>query len=164
MFDCPAMKTLSLLLVFALFFSACSMKPKAEIIYPKERKFDVSVYEGNKQIKNPSASLVHRYQLSPSVLNKLGQDVSKSLPFSFRTVNDAKGMPKGIKLSSHGITSGKISMGLQHNDIVTAINKTHVTKESQLSILTKTLKADSKATLTLERKGKPHKIYYKIEG
>ncbi|MCB0324678.1 MAG: hypothetical protein KDD69_13945, partial [Bdellovibrionales bacterium] len=56
--------------------------------------------------------------------------------------------------------SGKAFIGLQENDVLTAVGIRLVKRNQDLQALFADLQRDKQATLTLERNGQPHKILY----
>ena len=146
-----------------LLFSSCtSLSSKEPVLEKREGDFKVSVASNGKAVSNFNEQLVHRVTLSPAELKKVFVKPPKDirLPFTAQKIFDGRGGIKGVKVTNFRANGGSSSFGLEENDIVTAFGRNHAKSPSDFWLLYQELMKESTATVTLERKGQPHKILF----
>jgi hypothetical protein len=122
--------------------------------------FQVTVKSDGKEVKDSNASLIHRVTLSPTELATVGRLTKpESGTIRLKRESDNRGGTIGLRIQLASPEQAKL-LGLQNNDIVTAVGKTGATKLRSLEPLVQGLQAKKSETLTLIRGGKPHKILY----
>ena len=158
---CGLSRGVILLNAVLLSICACSSRPQPQI----ERQSDgykVSVKSDGRQVSNYSQRLVHRVTLQSTDLLRLTENGPKGLPFSAKTNYDNNGKPAGVRVVKVTTDKNAPRLGLQPKDLITAVEKSHTNSTNDMWQLFKALQKHRKATLTLVRGGKPHKILYSI--
>ncbi len=133
-----------------------------------DSKFKVSVQSSGKPVKDFSTPLVHRITVSKYDFNRYTRSKVGGKPeilTTFQPVHTAgpKSPVYGLKLIAVSGATGGSALGLQLNDIVTAVGPDHVVKSSDFQQLFQHLLKDKTVSVTLMRGGKPHKIIYYLD-
>lgn len=161
-------------LIFCMSFallSACSFGGRSSSDLPvvERGSFKVSVREGSREVNDFETPLVHRIGLSRADINKIlptGSNTMK-LPFKGRPLKDARGNISGVRLyrreSGPRLKGSKFLLGLKENDLVTAVGVKHVKSYADLRMLLEMLLKEQHISVTLEREGSPHKIFYYLK-
>ena len=146
-------------LIFLVCFG-CAAEHAVEGDYRKTSpKFNVSVTSDGKTVTNFSTSLVHHVEVSEREL--LGYSAKAgSLPFNAQMEYDREGKAIGIRVSGSESASSALGLGLNDKDIITAIGRAHPQGAGDLSLLFEQLRKFRRASITIERLGVPHKIFY----
>lgn len=160
-----------LLAVALLNLSACSFLGSTDpVLEPvpaakRDGQFKVSVSTDGKPVEDFKQPLVHRIRVRPAELRSISgaQGKAMSLPFNAKRVIDLQGKIKGIRVLNVRPPYGTQVLGLQNNDLITAVGLRHVDHPNDFSLLFNQLRSEKQATMTLERDGKPHKILYYLE-
>lgn len=158
------LSALILLIVTLLFTVGCyrqSEQPEPE----RTHRFEVSVKTGGEAVKDFNTSLVHRIILNKDEFNALLLRTrnKQNVTFVFSPDRDSKGGVKGLKVSRAEQRYATM-LGFGQGDLITAVGKAQMKNQDPLRVLLNDFQATKKATLTLERNGKPHKILYYLEG
>lgn len=127
--------------------------------------FRVSVTSGGKPVNDFQERLVHRVTLSKKDLAAIMPVPGRApqVPFTGRVEKDGQGGIVGLKLTEVRTSDVLPTFGLQDGDLITAVGKKHPNEISDLSQIVLDIRKNSEATLTLQRNGKPHKIFYGLK-
>ena len=160
-------KTLALLFIFI--FSACSASaPKKSHPFSKTsfgkkgRKYNVSVATDGTSVSDFGTSLVHRVNISPREL-ELVSDIRNRrlyLPFSVVPQRDVHGQIAGLFLSQSPGLKNDVTLGFEDSDLITAVGRRFTKTPKDLWFLIEELRSKKEATATIQRGGRPHKIFY----
>jgi type II secretory pathway component PulC len=131
----------------------------------KHQEYQVSVVSDGEPVKDFEQKLVLRVELPESVLDKINPPNSEivNIPFNLTSKLDEFGEPMGVLLASQGTTVKNNPLKLVEDDLLTAINQFHVRYVVDISYLFQSLRLDKRASITLQRYGKPMKIYYYLK-
>ena len=134
---------------------------------PGDGNFRVSVSANGAPVKDFNEQLIHRVIVNKKDLVLLStSSVAGSVPFTGKSERDHFGEIAGVRLTE--IRTAKVlpTLGLQDGDLLTAVGKKHTTSLDDLKQLAIDLIAGSatekRASLTLIRRGRPHKILYSL--
>ena len=121
----------------------------------------VSVLSDGKQVKDFSTTLVHHVELSLTEYRNITASWPKqlNLPFEAAMEFDRRGKPMGLRIANIRGNAGS-ALGLLNKDIITAIGLSCPTGPRDLWAVFDELRTQRKASITLERAGRPHKIFY----
>lgn len=142
---------------FILFlFSACSLQKKPKIIYPEIRNHKVSVVQDGKEIAAGQNKHIHNIKL----LKRRLPNSPSELPFEFLPIQDSQERIRGLMVRERVPVYSKFIMGLTKGDIITNIEQVVASSDSEIRLLLDTLRYKGKATVSIERDGKPHKLFF----
>lgn len=142
---------------FLLFlFSACTLQKKAEIIYPEVRKHKVSVFQDGKEVAAEKNRHIHHIKL----LKRRLPNSPNELPFEFLPITDSQERIRGLMVRERMPVYSKYIMGLTKGDIITNIEQVTASSDNEIRLLLDTIRYKGKATVSIERDGKPHKIFF----
>ncbi len=150
--------SLVLLTAAAIYLVACadSSPPKPEI--QRRHDYQVAVYSDGKEIKDFNQSLIHRMDITPKVVAAMSASGS-TLPFDGKPEKDARGNVTGVRVANARGTNLAL-LGLRDKDLVTAVGNSRARSIGDLKKVFIELKTQKSASLTIERSGKPHKMFY----
>jgi len=156
-----------LLLTLVVLLVGCAAKkpqPKLELVRSKG-EYKVFVTSDGKTVDDFSIELIHRISLTRQEFGQYMKDWPKTLPLPFASRNekDSRGNPSGVRIVQVNKKAGLHGLGLQRNDLVTAVGTKHTYTSQDMWLLFKLLGEQQRATLTLVRDGKPHKILYSLD-
>ena len=110
--------------------------------------FQVSVSAGGAPVTDLNTDYIHRIDYSAGAASKLS-----ALP---RTVErDRQGRVMGFRIGDGAETT----LGLKGGDLITAIGPQRITQKKQFDELLRAVKDREDVTLTIVRRGAPHKVY-----
>lgn len=118
----------------------------------------VSVYSGGKQVTNPNRELVHRVTVKESSFDKCRQLFSAPDKW-MQGEPDSNGGLAGGRVTSFSATE----FGLQRGDLLMSVNKTHLSKLSDVSGFCPTLLSSKKINMSVIRNNETHEIYVYME-
>ena len=128
-------------------------------------EFKVSVTSGGKPVPNFQQKLVHRITLSKQDLTALMPVPGRGpqIPFTGKVDRDSNGGIVGLKLTEVRTNTVMPTFGLQDGDMLTAVGSKHVDDLSDLTQIAIDIRKNAQATLTLQRNGLPHKVFYTLK-
>ena len=123
----------------------------AEIAAPFAERagMKVTVENSGKELANFEEPLVHRIEVG-SAATSAGLKAGREF--------DGAGKERGIRVRKESTAETLALLGLKSEDVITAIGRRRVTTPEDLQLLDSELR--SGGSLTLERGGNPHKIYF----
>ncbi len=130
-----------------------------------ESEFKVRVVSGGEVQRDLEQELVHRVELSKEDIRTALRSwpTSLQIPFSGKVQRDAQGELIGVNLSATTQTSMLPRLGLEDNDLLTAVGKKRAESIKDLYFLFEALADKNFASVTVQRNGKPHKILYFLQ-
>lgn len=143
-------------------FAACSSKPPVTIERVSD-DFEVQVSAAGREVKDFQQPLVHRMTLSQDRVRFLHVDViqRRALPFNAKVELDRRGVVSGVKIfPPKSLVAGEL--GIESLDLITAVNTKPVRALGDMQLLFKTLDEEKSATMTVIRRGQPHKLLYSV--
>ena len=155
----------NIFLAFA-FLSCNASSPSKIVIEPltdsSGNKFHVSVNTNGRELKNFEEPLVHRIILSQVELELLKATPQNKLQLPFQGAKefDNNGKISGLRVVQLDPLSKLPTLGLQNDDIVTAVGLKLVSETSDLIELITSLQNTKQGSITILRAGIPHKILY----
>jgi hypothetical protein len=129
--------------------------------------FRVSVSSDGQPVTDFTQKLVHRITLSKSDLKRLAQSSnSQSVPFKGNLERDQQGKIAGLRITEIRTPEVLPTLGLEDGDLLTAIGKKQPRSLSDLAQLALELASltakDKTSSITVVRRGRPHKIIYSL--
>lgn len=143
-------------LVALVVFQSCAWNSSPKVIYPKVRHHKVVAYDSDNKKVDASKKYIHRVLVRKESLPNYVQD----LPFSFVPIEDSSGRIRGLMVREKVQIFVDSVMGLTKGDILTSVDRTPVASIRELRQLVDTIRYKGKSTVTIERKGEPHKLFY----
>lgn len=133
-------------------------RPQAELL----GDYRVSVSSGGREIKDFEKTLVHYIEIPRAKVEEVVRPWPKGLNLGLigRVDKDMRGGVAGLKLRMGGSGVSGAELGLQDNDLVTSVEAKRVTDIRGFYPLFAALLKEGKASLTLDRSGVPHKVFY----
>lgn len=150
--------TLALGIISFTFVSACASPKPGPVILDSEMQ--VSVSTNGKPVQNFETALVHRISVPKKFASNLLVSSAKGIPLKTAPEKDQNGKITGLRIRSSQDSSVLSTLGLQPNDLITAIGQKHAEKPTDLVDLFQSLVQTKEFSITLERSGMPHKILY----
>jgi len=133
-------------------------RPQAELL----GDYRVSVSSGGREIKDFEKRLVHHIEIPRARVEEIVRPWPKGLNLALigRVDKDMRGGVAGLKMRMGGSGVSGAELGLEDNDLVTAVETKRVTDVRGFYPLFAALLKDGKASLTFDRGGVPHKLFY----
>lgn len=149
---------LSLLLVW---FVGCSQKQA--IIEPVSDGYQVKVTSNGRVVDDFEQRLVHRVDLPKQSALQMHQAIRqrKSLPFRANIERNLQGSISGARLQPPNSRVFEL-LGLLPQDLVTAVGKTQIRSLGDLQLLFSSLADSNEVSMTFIRKGRAHKLLYRV--
>jgi len=158
------------LFFLTLFLQGCALfeptKPEGpKVVYraPVDSRYKISVKSDGQNLPNLSNQLVHRVDLSREQFDLI-VDVSGNVKLPFRLVPeaDSKGEVAGVRVVEDLVDPNLPNLGIKDRDLITALGKDLAHNETSVKYFFEHLSPSTISSLTLLRKGEPHKIFYYV--
>jgi hypothetical protein len=143
--------------------SSCAPLPR-QLDRSSTHAFQVSVSADGKTVGDFSERLVHHVGISETDLASFtrADERAPRLPIETTAEYDREGKCRGVRV--RGLAAEGPALGLEVDDIITAVGVSHVLKPGDVGVIFEALQRNKRASLTLERAGRPHKIFYYLRG
>jgi S1-C subfamily serine protease len=129
--------------------------------------YKVSVRTNGAAVTNFNQELVHRVPI-PEAAAKTGQRTPPGkgrLPFSAKAEKDQFGKIAGLRVTQVDAKAPPgAAFGLKNGDLVTAVGKKLATSPSDFRIIYEDILSKREASITVLRKGSPHKLLFTPAG
>ena len=137
---------------------------QVEPMVKEQSGFKVSVSSNGTTVSDFETQLVHRLELSESQVRVLKENMVSNCGCGGSIMHDGAGKLAGVKMTRIEKGSPLLEIGLKNGDILTAIGVTPVTDIQQIDNLFVSLLKDKTASLTFQRSGHPHKMFFYLSG
>lgn len=122
----------------------------------------VTVVSDGEKVSDFNRDLIHRININSKQLDKLKGEINDANKLNLTIDKTLAGEIVGISVvaSDYALLE---TLGLEQEDLITAVNKTRANNTSAIQLFIPTLEADSKASITIQRRGQPHKLLYFLQ-
>lgn len=144
------------LLIALLFLTGCSSSaPHIE----QTGNYKVTVVSDGEEVKDFNNALVHRITLSDFQIEIMKEKFNQPEKIKLKNEKSLAGDIVGVFPISSDVQLFR-QLAFERGDVLTAVNRQRITAESFAKLFFESLKQNQETTMTIQRRGIPHKLIY----